>query len=152
MTAAMLISEVLSPERTQVGVTASGKAGALAALATLIAGAAPGLSARQILDAFLQREREGSTGFGGGVALPHGRLKSCHKAVGACVRLAGAVDYDALDREPVQLLFALLVPETAAREHLELMARLAGKFSDETLLRQLKSEPTSDKIYAILTN
>lgn len=146
----MQIADILTPERTQCDVNSATKKASLEMLADLIAGADPGLSQAEVFNSLLNRERLGSTGLGKGVALPHGRLQPCSRALGAFIRLSTAVDYDAVDGEPVTLLFALLVPEDSTREHLDLLARLAEKFSDDGMLEKLKTEPTRDMVFNLL--
>lgn len=148
----MQISNILTPERIQCNASCNSKKASLEILAELIAGADPGLTKTEVFNSLLSRERLGSTGLGKGVALPHGRLKHCRQALGAFIRLATAVDYDAIDGSPVNLLFALLVPEESTQEHLDLLARLAEKFSDPDMLEQLKREQTRDEVFALLTN
>ena len=147
----MQISDILTPERIQCDASSNSKKASLEILADLIASADPGLTKTEVFNSLLNRERLGSTGLGKGVALPHGRLKHCKKALGAFIRLATSVDYDAIDGEPVNLLFALLVPEESTQEHLDLLARLAEKFSDKNMLVQLKTEQSRDQVFALLT-
>ena len=146
----MRISDILTLERTLCNVDSPDKQAALTVLAGLISSADPRLTPAEVLNSFWRRESQGSTGFGKGVALPHGRLTQCSTGLGAFIRLTTAVNYNALDGLPVQLLFAVLMPDTAARDHLDILAKLAEKFSDVNVLRQLQSEPSSDKIYHIL--
>ena len=146
----MQISDILIPERVQCSASCNSKKASLEILADLIAGADPGLTKTEVFNSLLNRERLGSTGLGKGVALPHGRLKHCKKALGAFIRLTAAVDYDAIDGQPVNLLFALLVPEESTQEHLDLLARLAEIFSNADMLKQLKSEQSRDKVFALL--
>jgi len=88
------------------------------------------LVARPIFDSLIGRERLGSTGLGHGVALPHGRFNQSQRAVGAFVKLKKGVDFDAIDRQPVDLVFGLLVPDHYTDEHLKILAYLAEMFSD----------------------
>jgi len=148
----MQISDILVPERVQCDVSSSSKKASLEILADLIAGSDSGLTKLEVFNSLLNRERLGSTGLGKGVALPHGRLKHCQKALGAFIRLNTAIDYDAIDGEPVNLLFALLVPEESTQEHLDLLARLAEKFSDKDVLEKLKNEQSPDNVFALLTD
>lgn len=147
----MQITDILVPERILCNVSTTSKKASIEILANLIAGGDPGLTKTEVFNSLLNRERLGSTGLGKGVALPHGRLKHCNKTLGAFIRLEAAVDYDAIDGEPVDLLFALLVPEESTQEHLDLLAILAEKFSDDSILEQLKTVKTADEIFKILT-
>lgn len=146
----MQIADILTPERTQCDIHSASKKASLESLANLIASADSSLTRTEVFNSLLNREQLGSTGLGKGVALPHGRLKHCGRTLGAFIRLSTAVNYGAVDDEPVTLLFALLVPEDSTQEHLELLARLAEKFSDDTVLYQLKTEPSRDKVFNLL--
>jgi nitrogen PTS system EIIA component len=92
-----------------------------------------GIGRSLVFDSLFARERLGSTGLGQGVAIPHGRIKGLKDALGAFVRLAQPVQFDAPDGKPVTLLFVLLVPEQATEKHLQILSELAQMFSDRTL-------------------
>lgn len=92
-----------------------------------------GIGRSLVFDSLFARERLGSTGLGQGVAIPHGRIKGLKDALGAFVRLAQPVPFDAPDGKPVTLLFVLLVPEQATEKHLQILSELAQMFSDRTL-------------------
>lgn len=146
----MQISDILRPERTVCNVDAASKKASLETLSDLIASADTSLTKTEVFNSLLNRERLGSTGLGKGFALPHGRLKHCEQTLGAFIKLESGIDYDAMDGKPVQLLFALLVPEDSNQEHLDLLAALAEKFSQESILEQLKNECSSEKAFNIL--
>ena len=107
-----------------------------------------GLTRSRVFDALFSRERLGSTGLGLGVAIPHGRIKGLNQAVGAFVRLATPVQFDAPDGRPVDLIFVLLVPEVATEQHLQLLSDLAQMFSDRALRDQLAAAPDSAALRA----
>ena len=92
-----------------------------------------GIARSLVFDSLFARERLGSTGLGQGVAIPHGRIKGLKEALGAFVRLAQPVPFDAPDAKPVRLLFVLLVPEQATEKHLQILSELAQMFSDRAL-------------------
>ena len=146
----MQISEIISPDRVACDVAAGSKKAALELLAELIAGADPGLTQAEVFSSLLAREKLGSTGLGKGIALPHGRLKQGDSTLGAFVRLHSAVDYDAIDGAPVDLLFALVVPEESTQEHLDILARLAELFSNRTTLEKIRSAASAQTIHDIL--
>ena len=98
-----------------------------------------GLPQREIFDCLVARERLGSTALGQGVAMPHGRHASVSAATGAFIRLKEPIEFDAPDNKPVSLVFVLLVPEAATSEHLELLAHLAGRFSEKSVRDALQS-------------
>jgi len=112
------IEDILTPERTLIDAPVSSKKKLLEYLAGFIAEQLSDSSADDIYERLLSRERLGSTGIGEGIAIPHCRLKQCDQAMGVLLRLMEPVDYDAIDRQPVDLVFALLVPEEATEQHL----------------------------------
>lgn len=99
-----------------------------------------GVARSLVFDSLFARERLGSTGLGQGVAIPHGRIKGLKEAVGAFVRLANPVPFDAPDSKPVSLAFVLLVPEQATEYHLQILSELAQMFSDRELRERLASD------------
>jgi len=135
----MNISDLLAPERVACRSDLTSKKRTLEVLGEMIATAQTDLSAQAIFDSLIGRERLGSTGLGHGVALPHGRLSRSRHAVGAFIRLEQGVDFDALDQQPVNLLFALLVPEHFTDEHLKILAYLAEMFSDRRFCETLRN-------------
>jgi PTS system nitrogen regulatory IIA component len=98
-----------------------------------------------------EREALGSTGLGQGVAIPHGRIRGIKQAIAAVVRLRRPVEFDAPDAQPVGLLVALLVPENARQEHLELLSELAQMLSDRELRSDLMAEPSAAALLARVT-
>lgn len=147
----MQISEILSPERVRCDIDSHSKKAALETLSSLIAGADSGISQGEVFESLIARERLGSTGLGEGIALPHGRLKNTDHALGAFIRLQSAIDYDAVDQKPVDLLFALLVPEKSTEEHLQILSKLAELFSKPEVPGRLRSEENKDGIFSLLT-
>ena len=113
-------------------------------LATLFAEQLPDIDAGQIFSTLIERENLGSTGIGHGVALPHGRISGLDNVVGIFLHLQEPLDFDAADHLPVNLIFAILVPEEATEEHLKLLASLAGIFRDEEIREKLLE--TSDSV------
>jgi nitrogen PTS system EIIA component len=134
----MNISELLTPERVVCTDEVSSKKRALEMLSEMLAANEPELTGGEIFDSLLSRERLGSTGLGHGVAIPHGRVRGIHTAIAAMLKLEHGVDYDAPDREPVDLLFALLVPKESTDEHLQILAALARMFADPPTLARLR--------------
>lgn len=146
----MHIAELLTVERVSCCAQAASKKRALEQLATLIAQAVPALGAGEIFDSLIARERLGSTGLGHGVAIPHGRPKGNTQAAGALLKLTDGVDFDAVDGQPVDLLFALLVPEQSTDEHLQLLAQLAEMFSDHDFVQRLRACPDAPALYDLI--
>ena len=146
----MLPDGILETGSISIADTASSKKRILEQAARLLAGSAEEPDTEQIFERLLERERLGSTGLAGGVALPHARVPGLKESRGAFLQLTKAVDFDALDDNPVDLVFALLVPENANEEHLQLLAKLAAMFNEEELRERLRKAGT-DEALAILT-
>jgi PTS system nitrogen regulatory IIA component len=108
-----------------------------------------GLARVTIYDALFAREKLGSTALGLGVAIPHGRIKGLKQAVGAFVRLAAPVQFDAPDGKPVDLIFVLLVPEAANEQHLQLLSELAQMFSERAFREKLAAAEDSAALHAL---
>lgn len=111
-----------------------------------------GLSEREVFDVILQRERLGSTGVGNGIAIPHGKLTSINNIVGVFARLSEPVDFEALDDQPVDLVFLLLAPEGAGADHLKALSRIARVLRDGDMVTKLRETESGAAIYAFLTD
>ena len=109
-----------------------------------------GLARADVFDCLFAREKLGTTGLGQGVAIPHGRHASVKNAVGAFIRTQEPVAFDAPDGKPVSLIFVLLVPENATGEHLEVLSKLAGRFSQKAVREALMSADAQE-VRRILT-
>lgn len=122
----------------------------LESLAELLAAAAPQLTTAAVFERLLQRERLGSTGLGHGVALPHARASDVEQALGAFIQMRSGIDFDAVDDQPVDLAFALLVPEAATDEHLRLLASLAEMFTRGDLRQALREAKSPEGLRVLL--
>jgi nitrogen PTS system EIIA component len=148
----MNIPEILPPQHVACDVEAPSKKRALERLSELIAAGQDAVSAADVFDILLARERLGGTGIGHGVAIPHGRLKDGTLTLGAFVKLKSGIDFDAPDREPVDLLFALLVPEAATGDHLRTLAQLAAMFSDAAMRDKLRAATDAADLHRLVTD
>jgi nitrogen PTS system EIIA component len=148
----MYIENLLSLERVSLGMTANSKERLFEQIAKLLQEGTDLLDPRQAGEALLERERLGSTGIGSGVALPHGRVAALHRPLGAFCTLTHALDYNAIDRKPVTMVFALLVPLDATDEHLKILAELARLFSNKAWRERLVQAPTAAELYHRLTH
>ncbi len=110
-----------------------------------------GLERAAVFDALLSRERLGSTGLGDGIAVPHGRVKGLKQSVAAFIRLAQGVPFDAPDGRPVNQLLFLMAPESATQQHLDILAEVAERLSDETVRTRLAVETDTAIVYRLLT-
>lgn len=147
----MQVFDILTRERVVCGIKARSKKAILEALANLIASLAPELASAEIFNSLLSRERLGSTGLGHGVAIPHGRINHGSRTYGAFARTEEGIDFDALDNQPVDLFFSLLVPDKATDQHLAILAQLAEMFSDDEFLARLRASRSHDELFELLT-
>jgi PTS system nitrogen regulatory IIA component len=111
-----------------------------------------GLPEREIFDTVLQRERLGSTGVGNGIAIPHGKLPGVSRITGVFARLDAAVDFEALDDQPVDLVFLLLAPEGAGADHLKALARIARVLRDPDTVAKVRGTRDAHAIRALLSD
>lgn len=144
----MLLNKILPPNCVSANLVATSKRGAFESLSRAAAGEL-GVPAADILAAIRQREDEGTTGFGGGVGIPHGRLANIGQVSGYLARLSAPIDYDAIDDEPVDLLFLLLAPEQATAAHLKALAQVSRLFRDAELRAALRRATSADALYAL---
>jgi nitrogen PTS system EIIA component len=110
-----------------------------------------GQNERTVFETLMQREKLGSTGVGNGIAIPHGKLVKLEKLFGLFARLERPVDFDALDGQPVDLIFLLLAPEAAGADHLKALARVARLLRDPDVARKLRESRDAEALYAVLT-
>ncbi len=145
----MDLSDLIVPQAVIPALKANSKKQAIQELAARAA-AVTGLPERDIFDTLLQRERLGSTGVGNGIAIPHGKLVALTKLVGLFARLERPIEFDALDDQPVDLIFVLLAPEGAGADHLKALARIARLLRDTSTASKLRATTDAEALYTIL--
>ena len=146
----MPLSDFLTPEAVIPALRVNGKKQALQELSERAAEVS-GLTAREIFDSILQRERLGSTGVGDGIAIPQGKLVKCPRIFGVFARLDRAIDFEALDGLPVDLVFLLVAPESAGADHLKALAAIARVLRNPTLATQLRATRDASALFSVLT-
>ncbi|MBB6308477.1 PTS IIA-like nitrogen regulatory protein PtsN [Xanthobacter tagetidis] len=146
----MPLADLIAPDAVFPMLRASSKKQALQELAQQ-AGAMIDRDPRDILETLLQRERLGSTGVGNGIAIPHGKLAKLDKLVGLFARLEKPIDFEALDGQPVDLVFLLLAPEAAGADHLKALARVARMLRDPDTVEKLRATRDAKTIFTQLT-
>jgi nitrogen PTS system EIIA component len=146
----MPLTDLLTPQAVMPALKVNSKKQALQELAARAA-ALCGRSDREVLDVLAQRERLGSTGIGNGIAIPHGKLPKLERLFGVFARLDRPIDFEALDGQPVDLLFLLLAPEAAGADHLKALARVARLLRDPEVARKLRESRDAEAIYMVLT-
>jgi len=145
----MNIGELLDRTAISARVSAANKKKALAVIAE-IAARNFGLEPGEVLEALVEREAAGSTGVGHGVAVPHARLEGLQRMRGIFVRLDQPVEFESVDDQPVDLLFALFAPKNAGAEHLRALARVSRLLRQGELREQLRKARSADAVHALL--
>jgi PTS system nitrogen regulatory IIA component len=145
----MATTDLVSPNAIIPAMKVNGKKQALQEIAAKAA-ELTGQNEKVILEILLQREKLGSTGVGNGVAIPHGKLAKLGNVFGLFARLERPVDFEALDGQPVDLIFLLLAPEGAGADHLKALARVARLLRDPEIARKLRASNGAEAIYAVL--
>jgi|SRR5680860_561360 PTS system nitrogen regulatory IIA component len=147
----LTIDNILAPELALCKVPASSKKRVLEFIAEQIRQHNDSLSESQIFNNLIARERLGSTGIGQGIAIPHCRLEGLEHVIGVLMTLEETVEFDAIDNQPVDLVFALVVPKEATSEHLELLSQLAEKFNERTFCDRLRQCEDASTLYQRMT-
>ena len=145
----MLLTDLVAPNAIIPALKVNGKKQTLQELAAKAAELC-GQNERTIYEILLQREKLGSTGVGHGIAIPHGKLAKLNKLFGLFARLDRPVDFEALDGEPVDLVFLLLAPEGAGADHLKALARVARLLRAPEIARKLRESRDAETLYAVL--
>lgn len=143
------LDEILSQSRCHSQVDGVSKKRVLTIISECLASEYSKLNSAEIFSSLMARERLGSTGLGGGIAIPHCRVPFCSDIVGMLLTLEKAVDFDAIDGKPVDIVFVLIVPEQKTDEHIKTLAKLAELFSDEDFCLTLRNTQDSDDLYHV---
>ena len=146
----MQISDILKPEAVKTLAACTSKKRLFHDLGD-IATSAYRLESEIVINALIEREGLGPTGVGHGIALPHARLQTIDAVCGMFLRLEKPLDFDAVDRQPVDLVFALLAPENAGVEHLKALALVSRTIRDEDMQSKLRANADPSTLHAILT-
>ena len=149
----MHLEEILSPSLCKSKVEGMSKKRVIGIMSSLIAEQIEGVDEDDVFEALMSREQLGTTGLGNGIAIPHCRIAQCDRLVGALVSLAEPVDYDSIDGKPIDLVFALVVPEGGDTEHVKALGEIASLFLDEDLCFTLRHTNDDEDLYnvAIMT-
>jgi PTS system nitrogen regulatory IIA component len=147
----MNISDLLSPDAVLSALKAQNKKQLLQELAAR-GHLQTRLPEKRIFETLIERERLGTTGVGQGIAIPHGRMAGTDKITGVFAKLETPIDYEAVDSQPVDLVFMLLAPENAGADHLKALARVSRLLRNGPTCEKLRAASTPEAIYAILTD
>ena len=143
------LSDILTIEAVEARLGAANKKALFQQLAAAAA-RLTGLPAKQIAASLNAREKIGSTGFGGGAAIPHGKVEGLSQVFGYFARLSAPIDFNAVDGMPVDLVFLLLSPPNAGAEHLKALASVSRTFRDRQTLAKLRGARSKDALFALL--
>ena len=143
------VSDILSIDAVEADLTAANKKALFQQLAA-IAARLTGLPAKQIVSSVNEREKLGSTGFGGGAAIPHGKIEGLDHVFGVFARLETPIDFQAIDGIPVDLVFLLLSPPDAGADHLKALASVSRAFRDRQVVAKLRGARSKDALFALL--
>jgi PTS system nitrogen regulatory IIA component len=146
----MEIADLLAPDAVIASLKAQSKKQLLQELSEHAA-RLTGLPDRRIFETLIERERLGSTGMGQGIAIPHGRIASLSRITGFFARLETPIAYDAVDNQPVDLVFLLLAPEGAGADHLKALARVSRLLRNQQTCEKLRAATKSEVLYSLLT-
>jgi nitrogen PTS system EIIA component len=145
----MPLADLVAPNAIIPALKVNGKKQTLQELAAKAADLS-GQSERTIFEILMQREKLGSTGVGNGIAIPHGKLEKLNKLFGLFARLDRPIDFEALDGQPVDLIFLLLAPKDAGADHLKALAQVARLLREPDVARKLRDSHDAEAIYAVL--
>ena len=146
------LAQLLTPERTACKVPGLSKKRLFETLARIISEDQISLSYDEVFSQLIAREKLGSTGLGEGIAIPHCRIGNCSQPLGILLTLDEPIDFDAPDNQPVDLIFALLVPDEAHQQHLDTLAGLARMFSQTGFCDALRAADDADSMFKLATN
>jgi PTS system nitrogen regulatory IIA component len=147
----MQLSEILSLDCTKSAVQCTSKKRALEMISEIVA-ERTGQNSTELFECMLSREKMGSTGIGNGIAIPHARMQSSDKAVAVLIQCESPVEFDSIDNRPVDLLFALLVPDAQCKEHLKTLSSMAERLNNKQVLKQLRKAQSDEELYDIMVN
>ena len=145
----MPLTDLVTPNAIIPALKVNGKKQAIQELSARAA-KLTGQSERLIFETLTQREKLGSTGVGNGIAIPHGKLPKLEKLFGLFARLERPIDFEAMDGQPVDLVFLLLAPEGAGADHLKALARIARLLRDQDVAKKLRASRDAQAIYSVL--
>ncbi|CAB0150546.1 Nitrogen regulatory protein [Pseudidiomarina piscicola] len=143
---------MLSPDCTRSAVSGSSKKKVLELIGQLAAPRLSGTTSFDVFESLLNRERLGSTGIGLGVAIPHGRLSTANKPVAVLLTLDEPIDFDAIDNQAVDIVFALLVPEDEHEQHLQTLASVAQRLNDKSCTRALREAKSDQELFDLFNS
>lgn len=145
----MITQDILCPDCTHSAVQVTSKDEVLQRISQFLAAKLPQVSETEVYDSLLKREKLGSTGVGMGIAIPHGRIPSAQHPVATLFVLETPIEFDAIDNQPVDIIFALVVPEDQPEAHLQTLAEVAQRFNNREYCRLLRQAQSDEDLYQL---
>lgn len=146
----MIISDIISLDRTQCSVDCQSKKRIFEMISEIAIKQNPQLDQDEVLSGLINREKMGSTGIGNGIAIPHGRIKGISQIMAIIVTTEEPIEFDAIDNKPVDIFFAILVPAEEAETHLKALAGIARKLSNKDIVKAIRNAQTKKEIISAL--
>jgi PTS system nitrogen regulatory IIA component len=146
----MIINDIISLDRTQCAVECHSKKRIFELISEIAVQQSPELDQTEVLMSLMTREKMGSTGIGHGIAIPHGKIKGLGNMIAVIVTSNEPIDFDAIDSKPVDIFFAILVPEEQTDQHLQALSGIARKLSDKDTVKAIRKATTKNEIVAAL--
>lgn len=147
----MLLGNILRPGQVIYNSEINSKKQALQQISNIFSEQAPWLKNKDIFNSLLERERISSTAVGHGVAIPHCRLEDISKPVGTMIVLKNSIDFNSVDNQPVNIIFALMMPEKNHKLHLQLLGRIAEVLNQETIRKEISAISDSSELFDIIS-
>jgi PTS system nitrogen regulatory IIA component len=146
----MIISDIISLDRTQCAVECHSKKRIFELITEIALKQNPRLNQDEVLTSLVNREKMGSTGIGNGIAIPHGRIVGLEHIMAVIITSDEPIEFDAIDGKPVDIFFAILVPNDEAETHLKTLAGIARKLSDKDIVKAIRNAEDKKAIVAAL--
>lgn len=146
----MVINDIISLDRTQCSVKCQSKKRIFEVISEIAVQQSPELDQVEVLSSLLSREKMGSTGIGNGIAIPHGKIKGLANMIAVIVTSNEPIEFDAIDSQPVDIFFAILVPEEQTDKHLQALSGIAKKLSDKDTVKAVRQATNKNEIVAAL--
>lgn len=147
----MELSSILTVDRIQCAVPCQSKKKIFETISHVAEDVENEIFQANILESLVHREKMGSTGIGSGIAIPHGRIAGLSEVTAVVLITDCAIDFDAIDQQPVDIFFALLVPEEQIEGHLQTLASVAAKLSNDAIVKQIRTAKTPEAVFSALT-
>jgi PTS system nitrogen regulatory IIA component len=146
----MIINDIISLDRTQCSVECQSKKRIFEVISEIAVQQSPELDQVEVLSSLLSREKMGSTGIGHGIAIPHGKITGLSQMIAVIVTSNQPIEFDAIDSQPVDIFFAILVPEEQTDKHIQALSGIARKLSNKDTVKAIRSANNKNEIVAAL--